>query len=130
MQDPVFACARGVIRKRGVMRARDCLKLGLGARPLSKALFYISSMLTYIFWKYKGIIENKLSYLISTHCECQLIAHFDMTLRPILAFPFVSNLFRLSKFRFFGLNQIAQCCMRVFKDYASLDMMYKCIFVL
>ena len=37
---PVFACARGVVRKRGVMRARDSLKPGLVPRLPNKALFY------------------------------------------------------------------------------------------
>ena len=45
VQDPDFAYTGGIVRKHGVMRACNRLKPGLGARPLSKALFYISSML-------------------------------------------------------------------------------------
>ena len=44
VQDPDFAYTGGIVRKHGVMRAPNRLKPGLGARPLSKALFYISSM--------------------------------------------------------------------------------------
>ena len=40
MQDPVFACARRVVRKHSVMRARDSLKPGLGSRLPNKVLFY------------------------------------------------------------------------------------------
>ena len=40
MQDPVFVCVHSVVRKRGVMRARDSLKPGLGSRLPNKALFY------------------------------------------------------------------------------------------
>ena len=40
MQDPVFACERGVLRKRGIMHARDSLKPGLAPRLPNKALFY------------------------------------------------------------------------------------------
>ena len=44
MQDLVLACARSVVRGRGVMRARDRLKAVLALRLLDKALFYIGTM--------------------------------------------------------------------------------------
>ena len=56
--EPVFACGRGVVRKRGVMRAHDSLKQGLVARLPNKPLFYYKHTVKKIDHSLKHVKKN------------------------------------------------------------------------